>query len=102
MLIYLALSEHTAPLGGIPDVFIKDAISEYMSSCKGRIRHGFHFFLVHRQKLIFFLDTFWNGMRYMGRKTARWHRVGAGIRKELWCSGEVGKTLTMEPEATIS
>jgi len=29
--MYLALSEHTAPLGGIHDVFIKDAVGEYRS-----------------------------------------------------------------------
>lgn len=54
--MYLALSEHTAPLGGIHDVFIKDAISEYSSSCEGRIRCDFH---KHTTVL---LDTFWNSV----------------------------------------
>lgn len=39
----LALSGHTAPLGGVPDVFIKDAISEYIPSCTGSIRHASYF-----------------------------------------------------------
>jgi len=54
MLIYLALLEHTAPLGGIHDVFIKDAISECIASCKGRIRHAFHFFWCTDTKKYFF------------------------------------------------
>lgn len=74
MLIYLALSERTAPLGGIHDVFIKDAISEHRSSCKGRSRRAFHFSLMPSYKsfFFFFLETFCNTIR--GKWAVERHR----------------------------
>lgn len=92
MLIYLALLEHIAPLGGGHDVFIKDAIRKSYPHTKEES----HFvFLVHGNKEFFLLST---GKRTIGQHDGTlWHQS-----TELRWNGAVRATLAMEPKAITS
>lgn len=99
--MYLALSEHTAPLGGIHDVFIKDAVGEYRSSCKGRIMPS-TFFDAQTQNCIFSGEFLQRYKRWMGVSASGWQVRAYGIRTPSWGVEWDWRALAAKPEVLPS
>lgn len=99
--MYLALSEHTAPLGGIHDVFVKDAVGEYRSSCKGRIMPS-TFFDAQTQNCIFSGEFLQRYKRWMGVSASGWQVRAYGIRTPSWGVEWDWRALAAKPEALPS